>query len=184
MVRGGRLAVYGAVSTALAVWTVLNAFRQRSNFYAAAVYLSKSNACMMASPLSLSPHDPTRRVLTTCARQILWNQGIFQTVLFGKLLQAVFLGELRLIEVEVSILSQLHLGGASELIRGYPAQRLQERGWFAVTETLLALTIFKDDFESTFVVLFVGLLFLKVFHWLASDRIEMVRALLTGCGPA
>ncbi|BGP32312.1 E3 ubiquitin-protein ligase hrd1 [Rhodotorula toruloides] len=130
MVRGGRLALYGAVSTLLAVWTVLNAFRQRSNFYAAAVYLSKSNACMM----------------------ILWNQGIFQTVMFGKLLQAVFLGELRLIEVE----------------------RLQERGWFAVTETLLALTIFKDDFESTFVVLFVGLLFLKVFHWLASDRIEMM----------
>ncbi|BGO99863.1 hypothetical protein RTG_00666 [Rhodotorula toruloides ATCC 204091] len=130
MVRGGRLALYGAVSTVLAVWTVLNAFRQRSNFYAAAVYLSKSNACMM----------------------ILWNQGIFQTVMFGKLLQAVFLGELRLIEVE----------------------RLQERGWFAVTETLLALTIFKDDFESTFVVLFVGLLFLKVFHWLASDRIEMM----------
>ncbi|BGO91614.1 hypothetical protein NBRC10512_008061 [Rhodotorula toruloides] len=130
MVRGGRLALYGAVSTVLAVWTVLNAFRQRSNFYAAAVYLSKSNACMM----------------------ILWNQGIFQTVMLGKLLQAVFLGELRLIEVE----------------------RLQERGWFAVTETLLALTIFKDDFESTFVVLFVGLLFLKVFHWLASDRIEMM----------
>ncbi|BGP24877.1 E3 ubiquitin-protein ligase synoviolin [Rhodotorula toruloides] len=130
MVRSGRLALYGAVSTILAVWTVLNAFRQRSNFYAAAVHLSQSNACMM----------------------ILWNQGIFQTVMFGKLLQAVFLGELRLIEVE----------------------RLQERGWFAVTETLLALTIFKDDFESTFVVLFVGLLFLKVFHWLASDRVEMM----------
>jgi hypothetical protein len=54
------------------------------------------------------------------------------------------------------------------------SQRLQERGWFAATETLLALTIFKDDFESTFVALCVGLLFLKVFHWLASDRVEMV----------
>lgn len=103
MVRGGRLALYGAVSTVLAVWTVLNAFRQRSNFYAAAVYLSKSNACMMVRPLPLSPHDPTRRVLTLHARQILWNQGIFQTVMLGKLLQAVFLGELRLIEVEVRI---------------------------------------------------------------------------------
>ncbi len=57
----------------------------------------------------------------------------------------------------------------------YISQRLQERGWFAATETLLALTIFKDDFESTFVALCVGLLFLKVFHWLASDRVEMVR---------
>ncbi|GAA5918884.1 hypothetical protein JCM1841_006658 [Sporobolomyces salmonicolor] len=125
-----RLQLYGIVSTTLFVWTVLNAFRQRSNLYAAAVYLSKSNACMM----------------------ILWNQGIYQTVLFGKFLQAVFFGELRLIEVE----------------------RLQERGWFAVTETLLALTIFKDEFESSFVLLFVSLLFLKVFHWLASDRVEMM----------
>ncbi|GAA5850341.1 hypothetical protein JCM8547_001839 [Rhodosporidiobolus lusitaniae] len=125
-----RLGWYGAVSTSLFTWTVVNAFRQRSNFYAAAVYLSKSNACMM----------------------ILWNQGIFQTILLGKVLQAIFLGELRLIEIE----------------------RLQERGWFAVTETLLALTIFREDFESSFVMLFVSLLFFKVFHWLASDRVEMM----------
>ncbi|GAA6042125.1 hypothetical protein JCM8097_003119 [Rhodosporidiobolus ruineniae] len=128
--RLSRLAAYGAFSTALATGTVVNAFRQRSSFYAAAVYLSKSNACMM----------------------ILWNQGIYQTVLFGKLLQTLFLGDLRLIEIE----------------------RLQERGWFAVTETLLALTIFREDFESSFVVLFVSLLFFKVFHWLASDRVEMM----------
>lgn len=51
---------------------------------------------------------------------------------------------------------------------------MQERGWFAVTETLLALTIFKDEFDSSFVLLFVSLLFLKVFHWLAGDRVEMV----------
>lgn len=53
-------------------------------------------------------------------------------------------------------------------------QRLQERGWFAITETLLALTIFKDEFDSSFVLLFVSLLFLKVFHWLAGDRVELV----------
>ncbi|GAA5996522.1 uncharacterized protein JCM10292_003027 [Rhodotorula paludigena] len=127
-VRVGRLAAWGAGSTVLAAWTVLSAFRQRSNFYAAAVYLSKSNACMM----------------------ILWNQALFHTVLFGKALQAIFFGELRLIETE----------------------RLQERAWFAVTETLLALTIFRQDFDSSFVVLFVSLLFLKVFHWLAADRVE------------
>lgn len=33
--------------------------------------------------------------------QILWNQGIFQTVMLGKAIQAVFLGDLRLIEIEV-----------------------------------------------------------------------------------
>jgi len=56
-----------------------------------------------------------------------------------------------------------------------PRQRLQERAWFSVTETLLALTIFRDDFDSSFIVLFVSLLFLKVFHWLAADRVEAVR---------
>ncbi|GAA5984843.1 hypothetical protein JCM11641_005435 [Rhodosporidiobolus odoratus] len=128
--RLSRLSAYGLFSTTLFLWTILNAFRQRSNFYAAAVYLAKSNACMM----------------------ILWNQAIYQTVLLGKVVQAIFLGELRLIEIE----------------------RLQERSWFAITETLLALTIFKDDFDSSFVALFVSLLFLKVFHWLASDRVEMM----------
>ncbi|KAK4054562.1 E3 ubiquitin-protein ligase hrd1 [Microbotryomycetes sp. JL201] len=128
--RLSRLQLYGLASTACFVSAIVNAFRVRSNFYSAAVYLSKSNACMM----------------------IIWNQGIYQTVLLGKLVQAIFFGELRMIEVE----------------------RLQERAWFAVTETLLALTIFKDDFESSFVMLFVSLLFLKVFHWLASDRVEMM----------
>lgn len=34
-------------------------------------------------------------------RQVLWNQGIYLTTLFGKLLQAIFFGELRPHEVEV-----------------------------------------------------------------------------------
>ncbi|SCV71941.1 BQ2448_4635 [Microbotryum intermedium] len=113
-----RLQLYGLGSTVVFFYTVIHAFRQRSNFYAAAVYLSHSNACVM----------------------ILWNQAIYQFVLLGKLLQKIFFGPLRLIEVE----------------------RLQERAWFAITETLLALTIFKDEFESSFVILFVSLLFLKL----------------------
>lgn len=94
-------------------------------------------------------------------------------MLFGKVLQKIFFGELRLIETEVSLL--LHdRCRRSTLTRSFPTQRLQERGWFAVTETLLALTIFKDEFDSAFVLLFVSLLFFKVFHWLVSDRIELV----------
>ena len=53
-------------------------------------------------------------------------------------------------------------------------QRLHERAWYAVTESLLALTIFRDEFDTSFVILFVSLLFFKVFHWLAADRVEMV----------
>lgn len=42
-----RLAVYGAISAALAGAVIASAFAQRSNFYAACVYLYQSNACMM-----------------------------------------------------------------------------------------------------------------------------------------
>lgn len=44
-----RLAVYGAISVALAGGVIASAFAQRSNFYAACVYLFQSNACMMVS---------------------------------------------------------------------------------------------------------------------------------------
>lgn len=161
------LKLYGLVSTSLFIWTVLHAFRQRSNFYSAAVYLSKSNASLM-----VRAHLRLSRTRRLTALQILWNQGIYQTILFGKVLQWIFFGELRIIEVEVSLDSRRWdraLGADTGVV-----QRLQERGWFAVTETLLALTIFKDEFDSSFVMLFVSLLFLKVFHWLAADRVEMV----------
>ena len=42
-----KLAHYGVGSTVLALYVVLLSFDQRSNFYSAAVYLSKSNACML-----------------------------------------------------------------------------------------------------------------------------------------
>lgn len=86
-----------------------------------------------------------------------------------------------MIEVEVSFCSSLSRceGGSSADAGSCVPQRLQERGWFAITETLLALTIFKDEFDSSFVLLFVSLLFLKVFHWLAGDRVELVSSPLS-----
>ena len=61
-----RLAAYGASSSLLAGYVVLSAFRQRSNFFSAAVYLSKSNACMMVSERGAARSRaiyPCRRVL-------------------------------------------------------------------------------------------------------------------------
>ena len=54
-------------------------------------------------------------------------------------------------------------------------QRLYDRLWFFITESLLAFTIFRDEFDIPFVVMFGFLLFVKSFHWLAGDRIEWVR---------
>ncbi|KFH67493.1 hypothetical protein MVEG_06225 [Podila verticillata NRRL 6337] len=123
-----RLAVYGAFSAALAGGVIASAFAQRSNFYAACVYLYQSNACMM----------------------VILNLGLFLTIIAGQLVQMIFFGNLRTLEVE----------------------HLYERAWYAVTETCLAMTIFKDDFKTLFVVMFTFLLFLKVFHWLCQDRVD------------
>ncbi|KAG2175336.1 hypothetical protein INT44_007824, partial [Umbelopsis vinacea] len=76
-----RLALYGGVSTMLATTVIVEAFRQRSNFYTACIYLAKSSACML----------------------IILNAGIFISIMLGRLLQAVFFGQLRPIEVEVSV---------------------------------------------------------------------------------
>jgi hypothetical protein len=46
--------------------------------------------------------------------------------------------------------------------------------WYFLTESLLAFTTFRDEFDTPFVIMFGALLFLKCFHWLVSDRIEWV----------
>lgn len=53
-------------------------------------------------------------------------------------------------------------------------QHLYERSWYAITETCLAMTIFREDFDLQFIVVFTTLLFLKIFHWLCQDRVEFV----------
>ena len=43
-----------------------------------------------------------------------------------------------------------------------------------MTETFLAMTVFRDEFNTRFVVMFVSLLFVKCFHWICQDRIDYV----------
>ena len=91
-------------------------------------------------------------------------------MVFAKALQFIFFGELRLIETEVCQCADTSSLLPADLV----LQRLRERVWYTVTESLLALTIFRDEFDTSFVLLFVSLLFVKVFHWLAADRVESV----------
>ncbi|KAI9229339.1 MAG: hypothetical protein DHS80DRAFT_14110, partial [Piptocephalis tieghemiana] len=83
---------------------------------------------------------------------IFLNQALFLTIITGRLLQRAFFGQLRAVEVE----------------------HLYEKGWFAVTETCLAMTVFRDDFDASFLAAFGSLLFFKTFHWLLQDRIEFM----------
>ncbi|KAF2349883.1 Zinc finger RING-type [Trinorchestia longiramus] len=71
-------------------------------------------------------------------------------LLLGKLLKKIFFGTLRVAESE----------------------HLIERFFYAITETCLAFTVFRDDFSHKFVALFTVLLFLKAFHWLADYRVD------------
>ena len=48
-----------------------------------------------------------------------------------------------------------------------------------VTESLLAFTIFRDEFDVPFLLMFGFLLFVKCFHWLMADRVESVRGALS-----
>jgi hypothetical protein len=57
-------------------------------------------------------------------------------------------------------------------------KHLMERSWFALTETCLAFTVFRDDFSPKFVTMFLILFFLKAFHWLIEDRVDYVIYLL------
>ncbi|KAG7446450.1 uncharacterized protein BT62DRAFT_986934 [Guyanagaster necrorhizus] len=78
------------------------------------------------------------------------NFAFIIALMCGHVLQRIFFGSLRPNEVE----------------------RLYDRLWFFVTESLLAFTIFRDEFDAPFATMFGFLLFVKSFHWLASDRIE------------
>jgi len=83
---------------------------------------------------------------------VIYLQSLVVVVLLGKVMRKIFFGQLRAAEFE----------------------HLMERSWYAVTETCLAFTVFKDDFSPKFVSLFVLLLFLKSFHWLAEDRVDFM----------
>uniref|UniRef100_A0A1L8DSP6 RING-type E3 ubiquitin transferase n=1 Tax=Nyssomyia neivai TaxID=330878 RepID=A0A1L8DSP6_9DIPT len=81
---------------------------------------------------------------------VIYIQSMVLVLMLGKLMRKVFLGTLRAAEFE----------------------HLMERFWYALTETCLAFTVFRDDFNPKFIALFTVLLFLKSFHWLAEDRVD------------
>ncbi|GFN97115.1 E3 ubiquitin-protein ligase synoviolin, partial [Plakobranchus ocellatus] len=123
-----RSLVLTGLSFVLTATVIGNAYYQKKQFYPSVVYITKSNPSMA----------------------VMYVQALVFVVLMGKMLRALFFGQLRAAEME----------------------HLIERSWYAVTETCLAFTVFRDDFSPRFVALFTLLLFLKCFHWLAEDRID------------
>ena len=59
-------------------------------------------------------------------------------------------------------------------LRPIEIEQLYEKAWFAVTETCLAMTIFRDEVGAWFVVMFISLLVGKVWGWIGEGRIEIL----------
>ena len=83
---------------------------------------------------------------------ILGNLAFFFLLLAGQLLKHLFLGHLSRDEVE----------------------DLVQQSKYAITETCLALTIFREELNMRVLTLFTLLLFIKIFHWLAVMRVEHI----------
>jgi len=59
-------------------------------------------------------------------------------------------------------------------LRPIEIEQLYEKAWFAVTETCLAMTIFREELGAWFVVMFVSLLVGKIWGWIGEGRLEIL----------
>lgn len=78
------------------------------------------------------------------------NLSFLLLCVLGRSLKRAFLGALQRDEIE----------------------ELVQSSKYAITETMLALTIFREELNLKLLMLFTALLFIKIFHWLASMRVE------------
>jgi len=83
---------------------------------------------------------------------ILYIQAFVLVFLFAKLLGKVFFGTLRQAE----------------------AENLMERTWYAIIDTCLAFTMFREDLSPGFIAAFTIFFLLKGFHWLCEDRVDFM----------
>jgi E3 ubiquitin-protein ligase synoviolin len=59
-------------------------------------------------------------------------------------------------------------------LRPIEVEQLYEKAWFAITETCLAMTIFREEVGAWFLVMFVALLTGKVWGWIGDGRVEVL----------
>ena len=134
---------------ALAGGVVLKALHQRPNFYQ---QLSISHRVVLISWFVLIPPPSLSDFPLISKIQILTNLVFLTACTFLLGLQKLLFGPLRPIEVE----------------------QLYEKAWFAVTETCLAMTIFRGEIGGWFLVMFFSLLAAKVWGWIGEGRVEVL----------
>jgi E3 ubiquitin-protein ligase synoviolin len=72
--------------------------------------------------------------------------------LLYRIIRHLFFGELRIIEHE----------------------RLVERSWFAVSEAIFAMSLFRNELNTPFVIHLTVIMIAKAYHWILHDRIDFV----------
>ncbi|ODV97444.1 hypothetical protein PACTADRAFT_55980 [Pachysolen tannophilus NRRL Y-2460] len=83
---------------------------------------------------------------------VLGNFVIVTTIFISQFLIHLLFGELRIIE----------------------RKHIYERSWITITNLLVALAVFKNENNLLIGSLILGLLFMKVFHWILIDRIDYI----------
>eukprot|EP01129_Flabellula_baltica_P013151 TRINITY_DN6061_c0_g2_i1.p1 TRINITY_DN6061_c0_g2~~TRINITY_DN6061_c0_g2_i1.p1 ORF type:complete len:568 (-),score=89.56 TRINITY_DN6061_c0_g2_i1:4-1707(-) len=83
---------------------------------------------------------------------VLFNQCVVLSILAFRIVQFICLGKLRDSEIEL----------------------LTDKVYTAIMDTLLSMTIFRDEFNTNFLGMFVLLLSVKMFHWLCQDRVDFM----------
>eukprot|EP00698_Gefionella_okellyi_P023418 TRINITY_DN7_c0_g1_i1.p1 TRINITY_DN7_c0_g1~~TRINITY_DN7_c0_g1_i1.p1 ORF type:complete len:483 (+),score=124.42 TRINITY_DN7_c0_g1_i1:66-1514(+) len=121
--------------------------------YTVCTFAASAGVVVHAFSKELHFYEAMKYLFTSKANLfVLANGAAMLWVAFARLVQWCFFGRLRPTEVQV----------------------LYDKGWYAVTETLLAMTIFRTDFNLLFALLFAALLTTKLFHCLAQERVDYI----------
>lgn len=59
-------------------------------------------------------------------------------------------------------------------LRAVEVEQLTEKAWFAITETCLAMTIFREEIGAWFLVMFTFLVTGKLWSWIGDGRVEFL----------
>lgn len=161
-ITSNRIFLYSVFSTFAVAATIANACREHSNFYSISIFLSNSSRSVLVSILhhSLPPYSspsrssPTSASYAHCSSDASSRSSSLAPCSPGRLKYVLCLSPFA------------HIPTSS--------QRLYDQTWMFVTESLLAFTIFRDEFDIPFLLMFGFLLFVKCFHWLMADRVESV----------
>lgn len=164
-----------AISLAMTTAVISHAYYQKKQFYPSVVYITKSNPSMTVSEHHLSDRATSNNICSLFfffLVQVIYIQSLVLVLMLGKLMRKV--SRVAAITMENVLNSPPHAQVFLGSLRAAEFEHLMERFWYALTETCLAFTVFRDDFNPKFVALFTVLLFLKSFHWLAEDRVDYV----------